>query len=640
LPAGVHPPGWTLLFVYEKESPSMRSLAADGRTAASRRRRGSVVALLATAPVLLGATAVFSAPTAGASVATPSTTLVIAAAYGGGGGAKSYYGDDFVELFNASSSPQSLGGLSVQEAGEGGTVNAAETTALNDVTLQPGQYFLLAGQNAGAGSQQAFPVAPDQTNPALGIEGDASAVFLVNGTATVAPNTDPSIIDEVGWGNGTGDGAKGTDFLDSAAGTLTQAQAVVRLGAGCTNTNNNGNDFVVQNANLTAPVAPILDTASPARRCTDAPPPPPPLNLNWGTANLAEGVATDNNGAVYASLTGRNVVETGPDGADTVVAGSFEDTGETGDGGPATAATLNSPAGLAVDGAGDLFIADTENNDIREVTPDGNIKVVAGNGTEGYRGNGGPATAAELDNPQDVAVDAAGDLFIADTYNNVIREVKPSGTISTFAGNGTAGFAGDNGPASAAELTSPDGVAVDALGNVYVADTGNNVIRRVSTSGVITTVAGNVAADQANDGLGGDSGDGGPATAAQLDAPEGVAVDRAGDLYIADTFNDAIRQVTPAGVISTLAKDVNTATAVAVDNSTGDVYATEPNLDAIAQVSGLPIPGPAAGGPSASAPSAETPESPLAVSLPLAALGIGAVAFAAHRRRTRRHRAR
>jgi sugar lactone lactonase YvrE len=622
----------------------MKSLArADDRSArpaALRRRMGPVVALVATAPVLMGAAAVFSAPTAGASVATPSTTLVIAAAYGGGGGAKSFYGADFVELFNASSSPQRLGGLSVQEAGEGGTVNAAETTPLNDVTLQPGQYFLLAGQNAGAGSQQTFPVAPDQTNPALGIEGDASAVFLVNGTATVTPNTDPSIIDEVGWGDGTNDGAKGADFLGSPAGTLTQAQAVVRLGAGCTNTNNNGHDFVVQNANLTAPIAPILDSSSPARLCADVPPPPPPVNLNWGTANLAEGVATDNNGTVYASLTGRNVVETGPDGADIVVAGSLEDTGETGDGGPATSATLNSPAGLAVDGAGDLFIADTENNDIREVTPDGNIKVVAGNGTEGYRGDGGPATAAELDNPQDVAVDASGDLFIADTYNNVIREVKPSGTISTFAGNGTAGFAGDNGPATAAELASPDGVAVDALGNVYIADTGNNVIRRVSTSGVITTVAGNVAADQANDGLRGDSGDGGPATAAQLDAPEGVAVDRAGDLYIADTFNDAIRQVTPAGVISTLAKDVNTATAVAVDNSTGDVYATEPNLDAIAQVSGLPIPGPAAGGPSASAPSAETPESPLAVALPLAALGIGVVVYAANGRRTRRRLAR
>ena len=121
---------------------------------------------------------------------------------------------------------------------------------------------------------------------------------------------------------------------------------------------------------------------------------------------------------------------------------------------------------------------------MREITPDGTIHLIAGNGTEGYRGEfGGPAARAELDSPQGVAVNAKGDVFIADTYNNVIREVTPRGFISTYAGNGTAGYRGDNGPAWRAELSSPTGLAVDALGNLYIADSGNNVIRRVSTNG-------------------------------------------------------------------------------------------------------------------------------------------------------------
>ena len=151
-----------------------------------------------------------------------------------------------------------------------------------------------------------------------------------------------------------------------------------------------------------------------------------------------------------------------------------------------------------------------------------------------------------------MAVNAKGDVFIADTFNNVVREVTPGGSISTVAGNGTAGYRGDNGPAWRAELSSPTGLAVDALGNLYVADSGNNVIRRVSTNGIITTVAGDVAADQPSGGLGGFSGDGGPATQARLNSPQGVALDQAGDLFIADTFNNAVREVTPNGTISTI----------------------------------------------------------------------------------------
>ena len=223
--------------------------------------------------------------------------------------------------------------------------------------------------------------------------------------------------------------------------------------------------------------------------------------------------------------------------------------GYSGDGGPATAAELNGPDGVAVDSAGDLFIADTVNNVIREVVKaTGDIITVAGNGTAGYSGDNGPATAAELDSPRGLAVDSAGDLFIADSGNNVIREVvKATGDIITVAGNGTAGYSGDGGPATAAELNDPNGVAVDSAGDLFIADTDNNVIREVvKATGDIITVAGN--------GTAGYSGDGGPATAAELNGPVGVAVDSAGDLFIADNGNNVVREVVKAtGDIITVA---------------------------------------------------------------------------------------
>ena len=182
---------------------------------------------------------------------------------------------------------------------------------------------------------------------------------------------------------------------------------------------------------------------------------------------------------------------------------------------------------------------------IREVVKaTGDIITVAGNGNAGYSGDGGPATAAELNGPNGVAVDSAGDLFIADTDNNVVREVvKATGDIITVAGNGTAGYSGDGGPATAAELNGPDGVAVDSAGDLFIADTVNNVVREVvKATGDIITVAG--------DGTAGYSGDDGPATAAELDDPGRVAVDSAGDLFIADGGNNVVREVTPAVTVT------------------------------------------------------------------------------------------
>jgi uncharacterized repeat protein (TIGR01451 family) len=235
-------------------------------------------------------------------------------------------------------------------------------------------------------------------------------------------------------------------------------------------------------------------------------------------------------------------------GVITTVAGTGT-WGYSGDGGPATGATLNWPAGVRLDGAGNLYIADANNNVIREVSAaTGLITTVAGNGNGGYSGDGGPATNAELYEPERVAVDAVGDLYIADTYNSCIREVNATtGVITTVAGNGTAGYSGDGGPATSAELSYPGGVAGDTAGNLYIADTSNSVIRQViAATGVITTMAGN--------GTVGYSGDGGAATSAELYYPTGVAVDLAGNGYIADTTNSVIREIpaTPALALTSL----------------------------------------------------------------------------------------
>jgi DNA-binding beta-propeller fold protein YncE len=256
------------------------------------------------------------------------------------------------------------------------------------------------------------------------------------------------------------------------------------------------------------------------------------------------GIAVDVAGNLYIADTANNRVrKVSPGGIITRVAGSGV-RGFSGDGGLATSASLWNPSGLAVDAAGNLYIADASNNRIRKVSPSGIITTVAGGGT-GYFSDGGPATSGSLVFVQGVAVDPAGNLYIADRYTMCIRKVSPSGTISTVAGNGLWAFSGDGGPATSASLSWPDGVALDVAGNLYIADTANNRVRKVSPAGIITTVAGN--------GTGGFSGDGGPATSASLYSPYGMALDGAGNLYIADTGNNRIRKVSPSGTISTVA---------------------------------------------------------------------------------------
>ena len=291
------------------------------------------------------------------------------------------------------------------------------------------------------------------------------------------------------------------------------------------------------------------------------------------TALLGQGILTVTPGRTVSTVAGTGIL------------------GSTGDSGQAIAATVANPAAVAYDATGNLYLADAQNHVIREISKAGIITVVAGTeATEGYSGDNGPATSATLDSPTGVAVDANGNIFIADSHNHRIREVS-SGTITTIAGTGTAGFSGDNGAATSAQLALPSAVAVDSTGNIYIADTNNQRIRKISGT-TISTIAG--------DGEELFAGDGAAATAAVLDSPTGVAVDKSGNVYIADRHNQRIRMISGT-TISTIAGsgtagfsgDGATATAaqlfkpsgVSVDAS-GNVYIADTGNQRIRELGG------------------------------------------------------
>ena len=255
--------------------------------------------------------------------------------------------------------------------------------------------------------------------------------------------------------------------------------------------------------------------------------------VNWKGANIA--VADRGNNVVRVMSTYKEVMFT--------IAGTGT-ASFSGDGGPASAAALNAPAGVAYDQYGNIYIGDAGNNRVRKIDQAGIITTFAGTGANGFGGDGGPATDAALSGPRGIAADSSGNIYIADPGNNRIRRVNKFGIISTFAGTNTEGYNGDGGPATAAQLNTPYGVATDIPGDVYIADVDNERIRKVNSSGTISTIAGN--------GIAGYGGDFGPATAAALNEPTGIAVGYE-VIYIADAWNGRIRAIDKYGIITTIA---------------------------------------------------------------------------------------
>jgi sugar lactone lactonase YvrE len=266
-------------------------------------------------------------------------------------------------------------------------------------------------------------------------------------------------------------------------------------------------------------------------------------SLSLNTTYYVRAYATNTAGTAYG-----NVVQfkTGSDmssayGTVSTFAGSAEGyQNNTG-----TAALFNRPTALATDAAGNVYVADSYNSVIRKITPAGVTTTLAGSGTFGFAN--GPAATAQFYVPSGLAVDAAGNVYVADLGNNMIRKITPDGTVSTFAGSGNSGYA--NGTGTAASFSAPSGITIDASGDFYVSDSGSNLIRKITAAGVVSTVAGNNSAGFTN-GIG---------TAASFNKPMGITADAAGNLYVADAANGAIRKLTKDFIVTTLAGGVDTA---------------------------------------------------------------------------------
>jgi uncharacterized protein (TIGR03437 family) len=293
------------------------------------------------------------------------------------------------------------------------------------------------------------------------------------------------------------------------------------------------------------------------------------------------GVTADSSGNVFIAEFGTNRIRKIDTNGKITTAIGDGNQGFAGDGGPANKVQMSGPTAVAIDGSGNIYFADTRNNRVRKLSG-GNVNSIVGNGLVSYSGNGGPATKAQLNSPGGVAVDTAGNIYIADTVNNVVRKVGTDGNISNFAGNASAGSGGDGGVATSAQLNGPEDLAVDSAGNVYIADTRNNKVRKVATNGTIsnfgaaatfsfpygiaTDAAGNVYVAEfggnrvrkispdggtvttiAGNGTQGYSGDGGDPTVAMLNAPKGVAVDSVGNIYIGDAGNNRVRKISSNG---------------------------------------------------------------------------------------------
>ncbi len=266
--------------------------------------------------------------------------------------------------------------------------------------------------------------------------------------------------------------------------------------------------------------------------------------LTPSTTYYVRAYATNQFGTSYGSVVtfATSATLIGVTGAVTTFAGNG--TGGYADG-TGTGAQFNSPSGIVLDAQGNIYVSDSFNNRIRKITPGGVVTTVAGNGVAGYYD--GPAATAEFYGPQGLAVDAHGNIFVADYGNNVIRKITPAGVVSTVAGNTTAGYV-DGVATTLAEFNSPAGVAVDAQGNLYVADHNNNMIRKVTAAGVVSTIAGTLTAGYVNNTVNTTTG-----VYASFNSPNDVVLDAAGNIYVADLGNNAIRKIAPGAVVTTIA---------------------------------------------------------------------------------------
>jgi outer membrane protein OmpA-like peptidoglycan-associated protein/sugar lactone lactonase YvrE len=319
---------------------------------------------------------------------------------------------------------------------------------------------------------------------------------------------------------------------------------------------------------------------------TSNPGPPTPGPATSSDLNSPYGVAVDGAGNVYIADTYNQEIEkVTAAGQLSIVAGTGNNGTPTP--GPATRSDLSNPSGVAVDGAGNVYIADTDNNEIEKVTTAGQLAIIAGTGTSGAA-TPGPATSSDLSSPVGLAIDSTGNVYIADTDNNEIEKVTTAGQLSVIAGTGTAGAA-TPGPATSSDLNNPNGVAVDGAGNVYIADTGNNEIEKVTATGPLAIIAGTGTSGAATPG---------PATSSDLNNPFGLAVDGAGNVYIVDTFNQEIEKVTATGSLAVIAgtgnpgpptpgpatsSDLGYPYAVAIDGA-GDLYIADTGNSEIEKV--------------------------------------------------------
>jgi sugar lactone lactonase YvrE len=428
-----------------------------------------------------------------------------------------------------STSTLTAGTHSIAASYSGSTGYTASSDSFTETIFGPAANIAVvsgSGQSATVGS--AFPA------PLMAVVKDANGT-PVSGASVNFTGTSLSFSSStVTTGSG---GTASTTVTPTAAGTLTATASTTGVSASAAFT-------------LTATAS--IGTAGSGIISTYAGDGTKGYSGDGGASTSAElaypvGAAMDKAGNLYiADLTNNRIRKVTPAGVISTYAGDGT-AGFSGDGGPATNAKLNGPLGIGLDNAGNLYIGDSYNQRVRRVTPEGVISTFAGTGTQGYNGDGIAATSAELYYPAAIIADSNGNIFISDYFNNRIREVNTLGIISTVAGDGTNGFSGDGGPATSAELYYPNGVALDSAGNLFIADYYNNRVRKVTTAGIISTFAGT--------GVGGYNGDGIAATSAELWAPNGLATDSAGNVYIGDYANNRARKVDTAGIISTVAGD-------------------------------------------------------------------------------------